>query len=97
MTQGSITRVGVCFYRQRIYNSVPVMPLARTFFDFTVGEQPLGRVVVSYIKLFHFQAMLISSSNYIQMCKSWMTSLTRPHLTDQQSPKDSREVSLYDH
>jgi len=70
------------------------MPLARTFFDFTVGEQPLGRVVVSYIKPFQHGVMLISSSNYTQMCKSFMTSRVKSHIANQQSPKDSREVSL---
>ena len=73
------------------------MPLARTFFDFAVGDQPLGRVVVSQIRTFHCQATLISSSNYIQMCKSFMTSRVKSHIANQQSPKDSREVSLYDH
>lgn len=70
------------------------MPLARTFFDFTVGDQPLGRVVVSQIRTFHCQATLISSSNYTQMCKSFMTSRVKSHIANQQSPKDSRKVSL---
>jgi hypothetical protein len=43
------------------------MPRARTFFDFTVGEQALGRVVVSS-KIWTIDQELNSSSNYITMC-----------------------------
>lgn len=76
---------------------VPVMPLARTFFDFAIGDQPLGRVVVSSPTPIAIRTTLMSSSNYIQMCKSFMTSRAKSHIANQQSPKDSREVSLHDH
>jgi len=64
------------------------MPRARTFFDFTVGEQPLGRVVVSQIN-WPTEQQLISSSNCIMMCMSLSLSI----MLTFQSPKDSREVS----
>ena len=70
------------------------MPNPRTFFDLTVGDKPLGRVVVSC----SLRITADGSLNSSPMCK--FAILARPAIrplllqfADVQCPENSREVS----